>query len=152
MTTKVLTSEAERESTIVALKSIHHDMMKCVRILNTIFGLQTMLCIGITFLFSLFTLFASYKAFYYHDIDVSLTITSIYWAVFYNYFKISIVFICSCVTSEVQTLSTLTYKMMNRKICSPVLLQAFGYQVQQLPSKASCGLFNFDYSLIMMVS
>lgn len=126
-------------------------MMNCVQLANVCFGLQTMLCIGITFLFTLFTLFASYKAFYYHDVDKSVALSSIFWCVFYNYFKLCIVYTSNLVDSENQELSTSIYKVMNKDICSPTVVQSFGYQIKQLPSKSSCGLFNFDYSLIMTV-
>lgn len=152
MVTKLTpTSEAERESIILTLKSIHHDMMKCVQLANVCFGFQTMLGIGITFLFTLFTLFASYKAFYYHDIDERVAISSIFWCLFYNYFKVCIVYTSNMIDSENQELSTCIYKTMNKDVCSPLVMQSFAYQIKQLPSKSSCGLFNFDYSLIMTV-
>lgn len=151
VTRKVPTSETERESIILTLKSIHHDMMTSVQLMNVCFGLQSMLYIGTTFLYTLFTLFASYKAFYYHDIEQRPVLVKIYWCTFYNYFKVLIVYNTNRVNSENGELSTLVYKMMNRNVCSPLTMQSLAYQIKQLPSKASCGLFNLDYSLIMTV-
>lgn len=149
---QVLTSPAERESIIMVLKSIHHDLMKCVHAVNVIFAFPTMLCFGITFLFTLFTLFASYKTFFYHDTDLNIALSSIYWTIFYNYFLLGIIVTCNLVDSEADKLATLIYKMMNKNISSSMAMQAFGNQVKQISGKSSCGLFNFDYSLIMMVS
>lgn len=147
-----MTSLTEREATVLALKSIHHDLMKCVRLVNVIFGFQTMLCIGVTFLFTLFTLFSAYKAFYFHEYDIiSISLSSLYWCSFYNYFKVCIVYTCNLVDSEDEVLATLIYKMINRDVCSPLTMQAFGSQVKQISGKSTCGLFNFDYSLIMTV-
>lgn len=149
----VLASSAERESKILILKSIHHDLMSCVRLVNVAFGFQTMLCVGITFLFTLFTLFSAYKTFFYHETTIfNISISSLFWCFFYNYFKISIVSTCNLVDSEDEVLSTLIYKMMNRKICSTFVMQSFGNQVKQISGKSTCGLFNFDNSLIMLVS
>lgn len=151
-TMKVLPAPAECESTILLFKSIHHDLMRCVKMVNIAFGFQTMLCFAITFLFTLFTSFASYKVFFYHDTAITLSQSSIYWCIFYNCFQACIIFTCQLVDFETEFLSTLIYKMMNRKTCSLLTLEAFGNQVQQISGKSSCGLFHFDYSLIMMVS
>lgn len=152
ITRQTLTSPSSREETILVLKSIHHDMMKCVRLMNNIFGYQTMLSIGISFLFTLFTLFISFKAFHYNDTEIGSTLSSIYWCIFYNYFKFLVIYTCNLVDSEATQLATMIYKMINRNVCSTLLMQAFGNQVKQISGKSSCGLFNFDYSLIMMVS
>lgn len=152
ITRQVLTSSSPREEIILVLKSIHHDLMKCVRLVNIIFGFQTMLCLGITFLFTLFTFFVSFKAFYYHDVEIGISLTSIYWCIFYNYFEFFIVWACNLVDRELAQLSTLIYKMMNRNVCSTLTMESFGNQVKQISGKSSCGLFNFDYQVIMMVS
>lgn len=89
---KVISSPSDRQATILTLKSIHHDLMRCVRMVNIVFGFQTMLCIGITFLFTLFTLFATYKTYFYNEIDYRVTLSSLYWCFFYNYFKASVAF------------------------------------------------------------
>lgn len=149
---KALTSSDEKESIILTLKSIHHDLMKCVRTLNVIFGFPTMLSIGITFLFTLFTLFASFKAFFYRDIAPQMALSSIYWTIYYNIFLFGIIFTCNMVDAEIEKLATLIYKMMNKNISYPLAMQAFGNQVKQISPKSSCGLFNFNYPLIMMVS
>ena len=127
-------------------------MMQCVRLLNVAFGFQTMLSVGLTFVFTLFTLFATYKSIIYDDIDVKTVLSCIYWCLFYNYFKVNIIFVSHRVGSEVEVLAELTYKMMNRGVCSPLILEAFGNQVKQMPCKVSCGLFNIDFPLIATVS
>lgn len=125
--------------------------MRCVRLVNIGFGFQTMLSIGLTFMFTLFTLLVSFKAFYYHDAEIGASLSSIYWCVFYNYFQFLIIYTGNLVDTEATELSTLIYKMMNRNVCPILTMQAFGNQVKQISGKSSCGLFNFDYSLIMMV-
>lgn len=149
----VLSCPTKRESIILTLKSIHHDLMKCVRLVNIIFGFQSMLCIGITFLFTLFTLFLAYKTFFYKDFSIiNISLSSLYWCTFYNSFKMCIIVTCNLVDTEDDVLSTLIYKMINRNICSSQIMQSFGNQVKQISGKSTCGLFNFDFSLIMMVS
>lgn len=149
----VLSCPTKRESIILTLKSIHHDLMKCVRLVNIIFGFQSMLCIGITFLFTLFTLFLAYKTFFYKDFTIiNISLSSLYWCTFYNSFKMCIIVTCNLVDTEDDVLSTLIYKMINRNICSSQIMQSFGNQVKQISGKSTCGLFNFDFSLIMMVS
>lgn len=126
--------------------------MRCVRQVNIIFGFQTMLCVGITFLFTLFTLFAAYKTFFFNEHELlKVSLSSLYWCAFYNYFKLCIVVTCNLVDSEDEVLATLIYKMLNRDVCAPLTMQAFGSQVKQISGKSTCGLFNFDYSLVMMV-
>lgn len=148
----VLPSKDDGDSLVLALKSIHHDLITCVRLVNVIFGFQTMLCVGITFLFTLFTLFSAYKTFYYHEYEtINISLSSIYWCCFYNCFKAGIVATCNLVNTQDDVLATLIYKTINRSVCSPLVMQAFGNQVKQIRTKSSCGLFNFDYSLIMMV-
>lgn len=136
---------------ILVLKSIHHDLMRCVRMTSIAFGFQTMLCLGTTFVFTLFTSFASFKVFYYHDTAIGISVSSIYWCVFYNCFQACIIFTCNLVHSEAEVLSALIYKMINARTCSPDTMQAFGNQVQQISGKLSCGLFHLDYKLIMTV-
>jgi hypothetical protein len=126
--------------------------MQTVKLVNTIFGFQTMLCVGVVFTFTLFTLFVNFKAIYYQDLGIkNVAASSLYWSLFYNIFKVAVVATCNSVDAENATLSTLIYKLMNRDILPTELMEAFGYQVQQISGKSSCGLFNFDYSLIMMV-
>ena len=148
----VLSQSKISESTIYTLKSIHFDLMRCVRLANRIFGFQTMLCIGITFLFTIFTLFVSYKAFFYEDKLINVSISSIYWCCFYNCFYFTVVTVCNLLDSENLLLSSQISKLVNRNVCRSTIIEAFGNQVRQISSKSSCGLFNFDYSLFTLVS
>lgn len=111
LTTRTVSISAkETEATILVLKSIHHDLMKCVWLMNVVFGFQTMLCIGITFLFTLFTFFSAYKTFYFYDYTIiNITLSILYWCFFYNLFKVTIVFTCNFVDSETEELATLIY-------------------------------------------
>lgn len=145
-------SKLTNESIILTLKSIHHDLMRCVRKINYIFGIQTMLCIGTTFIFTLFTLFSAFKYFFYHDVDFSVALSSLFWSFFYNYFIFCIIQTCNIVDIECEKLANMIYKLINRNVCSSMLMQTFGNQVKQISGKSTCGLFNFDYQLIMMVS
>lgn len=146
-------SSKDGEILVLKLKKIHHDLMQCVGMVNVIFGFQTMLCVGIVFLFTLFTLFTAFKTFFYHEhLMLNMTKATVYWCLFYNFFKFCIIYTCSMVDTEAENLAALTFKMMSRNVCSPVVMQAFGHQVKQLSGKSTCGLFNFDYSLIMMVT
>jgi 7tm Chemosensory receptor len=138
---------------VLKLKKIHHDLMQCVRMVNIIFSFQTMLCVSITFLFTLFTLFTAFKTFFYHEHQlINMSLSTLYWCLFYNFFKGCIIYTCNLVDTEAEKLPALTFKMMSRNVCQPMVMEAFAHQVKQLSGKSTCGLFNFDYSLIMMVS
>lgn len=125
--------------------------MRCVHMINVIFGFQTMLGIGLTFMFTLFTLFASFKFVLYHDVDVNIALSSIFWCFFYNYFFFCIIQSCKIVDDEIENLGKMIYKLLNRNVCRPLLLRSFGNQVKQISGKSTCGLLTFDYQLIMMV-
>lgn len=104
-----------------------------------------MLCIAITFLFTFFTLFSAFK-------DFTESLNNLYWCLYYNIFKVAMIFMCTLTEFENKKTAKLIYKLWNRKInCSPILMQAFGSQVRGQSAKSSCGLFNFDLQLIGLI-
>jgi hypothetical protein len=141
------------EFVIVTLQTIHHDLIRCIKLINTIFSFQVMLCIAISYLFTFFTLSASFKAFY-RDIDShkSVSISSLYWSFYYNLIKITMIAVCDRSESENDETCRLISRLMNRGCCGGAQLRSFGTQVKGASAKSSCGLFNFDLSLIVMVS
>lgn len=140
---------------ITEIKNIHNDLVKCVRLVNFSFGFQCMLCIAVTFIFTLFAMFAAYKAFYHNEIAIkAISISSLFLCTFYNIFKMCVIICCNMVDCQAREMSTLIYKIINRNVCNSLVLQTFGNQVnngQPNAAKAGCGLFYFDNSLIMMV-
>jgi 7tm Chemosensory receptor len=135
------------------LRTIHADLIRCIKLINSIFGFQAMLCIGITFLFTFFTMFSAYKAFTSDDIlAFNASLNNLYWCLYYNLFKITMISMCCLTENENSTTAKLIYKLWNRKInCPPMLMQVFGSQVRGQSAKSSCGLFNFDLSLIVLI-
>lgn len=71
---------------------------------------------------------------------------------YYNIFKVVMIGMCTLTELENEKTAKLIYKLWNRKInCSTLLMEAFGSQVRGQSAKSSCGLFNFDLSLIGLI-
>lgn len=141
------------DKVIFTLKEIHLGLMGAVGQVNAIFGFQTMLCVGLNFLFNLFSFLVAYKSFYFGEkLLLNSAYTTMYWTSFYTAFTFLIIFTCNRVDSENSKIRDNICRLTNRNVCTPIVLEAFGHQVKIISGKSSCGLFNFDYSLIMMVS
>jgi hypothetical protein len=140
------------EHIIGTLQTIHFDLIKCIKLINTIFSFQVMMCVAVSYLFTFFTLFASYKAFI-HNIDShkNISISSLYWSFYYNLIKITMILVCQQSENENSETCRLISKLMNCEICPPSQLVSFGNQAKGASAKSTCGLFNFDLSLIGMV-
>lgn len=141
------------ESITSTLQAIHFKLIKCVGLMNNIFSFQIMLCISTSFLFTFFTAFNVYKAFFF-DVDIGnkkSSIASLYWCFYYNLIKILLIIACIRTNSANEEMAKLIYKFMNCGKCCPMLLQSFGNQVKGQSAKSSCGLFNFDLPLLGMV-
>ncbi|KAG5666657.1 hypothetical protein PVAND_014672 [Polypedilum vanderplanki] len=147
-------STIEHNNKIVkTLQTIHYDLIKSIKLINLVFGFQNMLAIGICYLFTFFTFFAAYKAFY-NDISShkNISITSFYWCFYYNSLVILMIVMCYRSRCENEETSRLISKLMNKGNCSLELLQSFGNQSSGEKAKSSCGLFDFDLPLIGMVN
>lgn len=84
-------------------KLIHDKLMDCVDLTNYCFGLQTMLGIGLTFLFSIFTIFTAYKTFVLSEREfLNQSISSIYWSSYFNSLKTFIICICCINVKQVR--------------------------------------------------
>lgn len=140
------------EQTIEILQSIHFKLIKCIKLTNLIYSFQVMLCIAGCYLYTFFTFFSTYKAFINDVQSLKMpTIASLYWCCYYNMIEISMILVCSATDMKNTETSKLIYKLMNCEICEPIVLQAFGSQVKGESAKSSCGLFNFDLQLLVMV-
>jgi hypothetical protein len=157
-TIKALISKGKRKQNsaddiIISLKEIHLELMSTIHQVNSIFGFQTMLSVGINFLFNLFSFLVAYKTFYFGEANLlNSAYMTMYWMSFYTAFTFLIIFTCNRVDSENSNIKSNICKLTNRNVCTPLVLEAFGHQVKIVFSKSTCGLFNFDYSLIMMVT
>lgn len=140
------------ESIITALQTTHYNLIKSIKLVNVIFSFQVMLCIVVSYLFTFFTMFTFYKAFYRGiDLHKKMSMASVYWCCYYNFLNISTILTCYYSDHLNDECARLIYKLMNRDICSPAVLRSFGNQVKGQNAKSSCGLFNFDLTLIGMV-
>ena len=140
------------ENLMTTLQFIHLNLIKCIELVNFSFGFQLMLCTGIVFLFIFFTLFCAYRAlFYENDPNNNLIIVNLYWSVYFTAMKMLFIVMCHRTESENDRTSKLVYKLINCNVCSPATLKFFGNQTRGMSAKSSCGLFEFDISLIAMV-
>lgn len=139
---------------LTTLQLIHSYLIKCVTLVSSIFGLQAMLCIGISYTFTFFTFFSIYKA----SIDIqseaqkNLTISNIYWCLYLNIVKLSMLAICCLTENQNYETTRLSKRLMNRPVCDMSLLQSLANQSSGQSSKTGCGLFYFDCPLVGMVN
>jgi hypothetical protein len=137
---------------VISLKKIHLELMSTINQVNSIFGFQTMLCIGINFSFNLFSFLVAYKAFYFgEEYLLNSAYMTMYWMTLYTAFTFLVIFTCNRVDSENSNIKSNICKLTNRNICTNSCVEAFGHQLKIVFGKSTCGLFNFDYTLIMMV-
>jgi hypothetical protein len=118
-----------------------------------VFGLQNMLAIGICYIFSFFTFFATYKAFY-NDIasHKNISMSSLYWSLYYNAILVLMIVMCYRSRCENEETSRLLSRLESKGKCGLSRLKSFGNQSSGQSAKSSCGLFDFDVPLIGMVS
>jgi hypothetical protein len=146
------TASQSTDKLMTTLQFIHLNLIKCIELLNFTFGFQLMLCTGIVFLFIFFTLFCAYRALFYDtDPNNGLIIVNLYWSVYFTAMKILLIVMCHMTENENDRTSKLVYKLMNCNVCSSATLLFFGNQTRGMSAKSSCGLFEFDISLIAMV-
>lgn len=153
MTSKNIYHSPNVDTVINALQLIHSYLIKCIKLINNIFGLQAMLCIGIADFFTFFTLFSSYKS---SSIKSSkqrdMTLMSIYWCLYLNTIKTMALVLCCLTENQNYETSRIINRLISRNVCDPAILKSFGNQVVGQSSKSSCGLFYFDFQLFGTVS
>jgi hypothetical protein len=138
---------------LTTLQTIHLKLLGCVKQVNLIFSFQTMLCLSLSFLFTFFTIINAYKSFFGHFGNRNSSLSSIYWCFYYNLLTTLMIIFCERTHLENEEMAKLIYKLMNKNLkCHPLILQSFGNQVRGQSVKSSCGLFNFDLQLIVIVS
>ncbi|CRK91760.1 CLUMA_CG005394, isoform A [Clunio marinus] len=135
----------------LSLKSIHLDCIKCVQLINKIFGVLALGSVATDFLVSIFSNFVAFKAFYFNDVNKTYAVECLCFGIFLKYTVMFMLYACNRVSSESKRLQTSISKLSFKEDYSILQLQAFGNQVKNLPVKLTCGLFDFDYSLVMMM-
>jgi hypothetical protein len=153
MTSNRIIQSIDVEPTINALQLIHSYLIKCIKLINNIFGFQAMLCVGISDFFTFFTLFSSYKS---SSIKTSkqrdMTLMSIYWCLYLNTIKTIALVLCCLTENQNYETSRIINRLISRNVCDVTILKSFGNQVVGQSSKSSCGLFYFDFKLFGTVS
>lgn len=108
-------SQNSADDIMISLKKIHLELMSTINQVNSIFGLQTMLRIGLNFLFNLFTFLVAYKTFYFGERHLlNSAYMTMYWMSFYTAFTFLIIFTCNRVESENSNIKTNICKLTNR--------------------------------------
>lgn len=110
-----------------------------------------MLGTGITFLFTLLTIFCSYQTFFMEVTSMfHTTVSYILWSFYFNTFILYVITMGNMINNQAKRTEFLLSRIINR-IRNPdtiIMLQSFAMQVSQRSPSISCGLFTFDWSLL----
>jgi hypothetical protein len=133
---------------------IYSKLTKVVDEMNFCYGFPAMLGVGLTFFYTIFTLFMSCKVFItfgaLNDFSIAALVADIYFAVF----MMVQVLVCVQVENEAKKILRTSNEVIKRSKdeLKIALMMSLSSMVKRRIPKFSCGLFDFDWSLIYSVS
>lgn len=137
-----------------ALMDIYNKLMEVYDSISICYGINAMLGFGFLFFYSIFSSFMAYKDFFTNGSLSGVTIVSLMFAAYLHLFMFSVIFLCTLTENEAQ----LTLKLSNQLLKTAkedmevAMLISFSAFVRRRLPKFTCGLFDFDWSLIYSVS
>lgn len=124
--------------------------------INMCYGIPTMLGLGLLFFFSIFTNFTAFKNLTTDGHLDNFTVAELIAAVYLHIFMFSVIYVCSLVKSETHKTAILSNRIMKRlPLCEEkeiAMLIMLNHLIKRNSFKFSCGLFDFDWSLVYAVS
>lgn len=156
---------------IRTLSDIYGDLMDVCDETSVCFGFQLMISFGLIFFYTLFTSFTAFTDYLQEGFLIPVTISSIAFCIYDNFFLTVVIFICSLVEKEVKLsqlvctsdLNDLLQQAMKiarllnilvKQATDPLeisMLISFSWMVKRRRPKITCGLFDFDWGLVYSI-
>jgi 7tm Chemosensory receptor len=95
-------NQSEHDDTFVGLSQIYSALIDICDDINLSYGFQTMLGFGIIYFYTLLTTFTAYTDIVNERHLTPITISSIAFCIYYNFFLASVIFTCSMLDKEVR--------------------------------------------------
>jgi hypothetical protein len=132
------------------LSSIYSQIIDCCRLVSKTYGIQLMLCYGLTFFYSLFitfTVYADYSNFGYVS---KITQSSLSFCVYCNGFVIGVIFLAEKLNKNANAINSTLKNLLKRETdeLNSSMILSFGLLVQRRMPKITCGFFDFTWTLI----
>ncbi|XP_058456709.1 putative gustatory receptor 28b [Malaya genurostris] len=150
-------STSEINQFIDNVSNLHNKIGEIIILLNRIYSFQLMLNFCAMFLFLVFGLFASYKAFNAISISFKLLATANgFWIFYYLITMITIIYATSSTVNANFSIGDTVHRIirMHQNTLSSCLvekLSTFSLQLKMREITFSCGLFNFDWPLFASI-
>lgn len=139
---------------ISVLIEIYGKLIDLHEAINRCYAIPAMLSFGLVFFYSIFVNLMVYKNLTSFGHLESATVSGLLFSIYIYVFMIFVVLSCSMTEKEAQKTIKITNKILsrtkdNQKTEMLISLNSF---IKRNPLKFSCGLFEFDWSLIYTVS
>lgn len=152
---KVVKSELIDTKRIVAVGiEAYGELMDVYESINVYNGMQAFLGVGLLYFYTIFTSFMVFKDWSVNGYLSNITIGSVVYGCYLHIFTASLIYVCHIVEEQPKK----TLRMINSLISGSknendvALLTSFGSLIKIRSPKFSCGLFDFDLSLVYGVS
>lgn len=158
---------------IEILAEIYQDLVEICDEVNICYGFQTMLGFGLIFFSTLFTNFTAYIDIVNDGHLSSVTIYTMTFSVYFNFFLVSVILVCSLLEFEVcpqRNSRNLTkfffFRLKSKNITKLLLglmketkdplalsmLLSFSWLVKNRSPTMSCGFFDFNWNLVYTIA
>lgn len=139
---------------IGTLIEIYGKLVEVYDSINFCYGIPTMMGFGILYFYTIFTSFMVYKNLSNDGCLDLVTVSTLCVVLYLHLFTLTIVFICVSTEREGQKILKQVNAIIKRSKdeLKVSMLMSFNSLVKRNSLKFSCGLFDFDWSLIYSVS
>lgn len=139
---------------IGTLYEVYREIMRLHECINSCYGFSATLGSGLLFFFTNFTAFMTYKDIWINGCLSKGTIASILFALYLQIFGYAVIITCTLSERESQRTIRLSNAIIRRSQDSKLvgMLMSLNFLIKRTPPKFSCGLFDFDWSLVYGVS
>lgn len=139
---------------IGAMIEIFSILIRVNNVVNQCFGVPTMIEFGVLFFHTLLTNFIAIKNLSTDGYLDGSTVSGMMYSTYYHLFIVAIIYVCSQAKIEAQEALKLSNKIL-RRTKDPLMvemLSSLNALIKRNPLKFSCGMFDFDWSLVFSVS
>lgn len=143
-------SSAGKTETYRALMDIYGRLMEVNDSINICHGIPTMLGFGFLFFYTIFTSFMAYKDISNDGALRGVTIGSLMYSSYVQLFATLIILLCASTENEAQQTLKQTNSVLkqSKNDVEVAMLISFSSFVKRRLPKFSCGLFDFDWTLL----
>ena len=136
-----------------ALMEIYGKLMETYDSINLCYGVPTMLGFGFLFFYTIFTSFMSFKDLSTDGVLSGISKVSILFSSYLLTFAFSVIFLCTLTENTAKGTLKIINSALRRSTneMEVALLISFSSLVKRRPPKFTCGLFDFDWTLVYSV-